>query len=66
MNNKPYTSFSDIITMIYLGKERGMDCPPMDDHPLILDILMERIQELSVKPDEEVLLLIGHGADEGE
>lgn len=40
-------------------------CPPMDDHPLIVDIVEQRIRELSVNPDEEVLLLVGHGADEG-
>lgn len=41
-------------------------CPPMDDHPLIVDILEERIRELTTNPSEEVLLLVGHGADEGE
>ncbi|WP_232697559.1 sirohydrochlorin chelatase [Brevibacillus daliensis] len=41
-------------------------CPPMEDHPLIIDILEERIKELSVDPEKEVLLVIGHGADEGD
>ncbi|MGD8191834.1 sirohydrochlorin chelatase [Brevibacillus ginsengisoli] len=41
-------------------------CAPMDDHPLIVDILEERIRELSIDPREEVLLLVGHGADEGK
>lgn len=41
-------------------------CPPMDDHPLIVEILQERIRELSDDPESEVLLLVGHGADEGE
>lgn len=41
-------------------------CPPMDDHPLILDILEQRIGELTVNPGEETLLLVGHGADDGE
>ncbi|QDX92441.1 cobalamin biosynthesis protein CbiX [Brevibacillus laterosporus] len=41
-------------------------CPPMNDHPFILDILEERIRELSSDPKEEILFLVGHGADEGE
>ncbi|WP_139492179.1 sirohydrochlorin chelatase [Brevibacillus dissolubilis] len=41
-------------------------CPPMNNHPLIVDILVERIRELSTNPAEEVLLLVGHGADEGK
>ncbi|MGO0059080.1 sirohydrochlorin chelatase [Brevibacillus fluminis] len=41
-------------------------CSPMDDHPLIEEILLERIRQLSIDPSEEVLLLVGHGADEGE
>lgn len=41
-------------------------CPPMDDHPLIVEILQERIRELSDDPGSEVLMLVGHGADEGE
>ncbi|NGQ96588.1 cobalamin biosynthesis protein CbiX [Brevibacillus sp. SYP-B805] len=41
-------------------------CPPMDDHPLIVEILKERVRELSARPEDEVLMLVGHGADEGE
>lgn len=41
-------------------------CAPMDDHPLIVDIIAERIRELSIDSREEVLLLVGHGADEGK
>jgi sirohydrochlorin ferrochelatase len=41
-------------------------CPPMDDHPLIVDILLDRVRELSHDPADEVVLLVGHGADEGE
>lgn len=41
-------------------------CSPMDDHPLIVEILLERVRELSVNPSSEVLLLVGHGADDGE
>lgn len=35
---------------------------PMDDHPLILEILERRIRELSMNPEEEVVLLVGHGS----
>lgn len=41
-------------------------CSPMDDHPLIIDILEQRIRELSANPRQETLLLVGHGADEGK
>lgn len=37
---------------------------PMDDSPEVVDVLMERIQELSVNPAAESLLLIGHGSGE--
>lgn len=36
--------------------------PSMDDHPLILEIIERRVQELSVIRQEEVLLLVGHGS----
>nr|WP_239565265.1 CbiX/SirB N-terminal domain-containing protein [Brevibacillus fulvus] len=38
----------------------------MDDHPLIVEILLERARELVKQPEKETLLLVGHGADEGE
>lgn len=41
-------------------------CSPMDDHPLVLQILLERARELSQNPADEVVMLVGHGADEGE
>ncbi|SEM91933.1 sirohydrochlorin chelatase [Lihuaxuella thermophila] len=44
-------------------KARIRMCPAMDDHPLIRDILLERAKEMSVKPEEEVVLLVGHGSD---
>lgn len=44
-------------------KARVRMCPAMDDHPLIRDILLERAKEMSVKPEEEVVLLVGHGSD---
>ncbi|RNA67453.1 sirohydrochlorin chelatase [Alteribacter keqinensis] len=37
---------------------------PMDAHPLILEIIIERIFSLSEGPEEEVLLLAAHGSDE--
>ncbi|MBO8164774.1 MAG: cobalamin biosynthesis protein CbiX [Brevibacillus sp.] len=40
-------------------------CSPMDDHPLIEEILLERARELSTDPSSEVVVLVGHGADEG-
>ncbi|SHF12255.1 Sirohydrochlorin ferrochelatase [Seinonella peptonophila] len=36
---------------------------PMDDHPLIAEILIERAERLSQHPSEEVLMLIGHGSE---
>jgi len=41
-------------------------CEPMNDHPLVVDILLERATELSANPADEVLMIVGHGADEGE
>ncbi|WP_096190117.1 sirohydrochlorin chelatase [Evansella halocellulosilytica] len=37
---------------------------PMDTHPLILDIIEERVKSLSVNPEKEVLLFVAHGSDE--
>lgn len=37
-------------------------CSPLEAHPIVLNILEERVQELSVIPEDEVLLLIGHGS----
>jgi sirohydrochlorin ferrochelatase len=37
---------------------------PIDDDPVIADILIEKISPLSVAPDKELLLLIGHGSVE--
>lgn len=41
-------------------------CPPMDDHPLVEEILLDRARELSIDPASEVVVLVGHGADKGE
>mgnify|MGYP003640467409 CR=1 FL=1 len=34
---------------------------PLDDHPLVAEILMDRIQKLSVDPSKETVLLVAHG-----
>ncbi|RKL68612.1 cobalamin biosynthesis protein CbiX [Salipaludibacillus neizhouensis] len=36
---------------------------PMDTHPLVLDIIMERVNSLSEYPEKEVLLFVAHGSD---
>lgn len=35
--------------------------PPLDDHPVVAQILHERIQELSTNPSNETVLLAAHG-----
>lgn len=37
---------------------------PIDDHPDIADILYGKIEELSVTPSEEIVLVVGHGSKE--
>lgn len=39
-------------------------CEPMDDHPLVIQLIFERIASMSVDPKNEVLLLVAHGSDE--
>lgn len=34
---------------------------PLDDHPLVAQIIYERINELSTNPGEEMVILVGHG-----
>ncbi|MCH5586526.1 cobalamin biosynthesis protein CbiX [Shimazuella sp. AN120528] len=36
---------------------------PMNDHPLILDVLAERVHALSTDISNEIILLVGHGSD---
>ncbi|ERI10676.1 sirohydrochlorin chelatase [Aneurinibacillus aneurinilyticus] len=36
---------------------------PMDSHEKVHEILCERIQELSVQPEEEIVMLAAHGSD---
>ncbi|GAA5522076.1 hypothetical protein LQ318_10010 [Aliifodinibius salicampi] len=35
--------------------------PPLDDHPVVAEILNKRIQELSSNPANETVLLVAHG-----
>ncbi|BAU29829.1 sirohydrochlorin ferrochelatase [Aneurinibacillus soli] len=37
---------------------------PMDAHPCIRTLLRKRVCELSVRPEEEALLLVAHGSEE--
>lgn len=37
---------------------------PIDDDPLIAELLLDNITELSVRPEQEALLLVGHGSKE--
>jgi sirohydrochlorin cobaltochelatase len=39
-------------------------CDPMDDHPAVLELLVERVNSLSVEPKNESLLIVAHGSDE--
>ncbi len=39
-------------------------CAPINDDPLIAEICLEKIRPLSVHPEREILLMIGHGSDE--
>lgn len=38
-------------------------CPPMDDHPLIAAIVVERARALAKDPAREALVLVGHGSE---
>ncbi len=39
---------------------------PLDDHPLVADILMDRIEKLSINPSKETILLVAHGPNSEE
>ncbi len=39
---------------------------PLDSHPLVAEILFERIIELSVEPEVETVLVVAHGPDSEE
>ncbi len=36
----------------------------LDDHPLVADILYSRLKELSTKPANETVIIVGHGPNE--
>jgi sirohydrochlorin ferrochelatase len=36
----------------------------MDDHPLIVDVLLDKLRSLTADPSQEVLVVVGHGARE--
>ncbi|MDQ0256611.1 sirohydrochlorin ferrochelatase [Evansella vedderi] len=38
-------------------------CDAMDDHPLMIEILLERVKELSEEPAKEVVMLVAHGSE---
>lgn len=38
-------------------------CSPLEAHPLVVNLLKERVQALSTQPDEELLFLVGHGSE---
>lgn len=44
-------------------RTRMIWCPPLEDHALVEEILVERVQELSRNPSAEELLLVGHGCE---
>jgi len=39
---------------------------PLNDHPLVAEILSERIGELSKNPEDETLILVAHGPNDEE
>ncbi|MDZ7695086.1 MAG: hypothetical protein U5K69_28875 [Balneolaceae bacterium] len=40
--------------------------PPLDDHPVVANILSKRIQELSTNPANETVLVVAHGPNSEE
>lgn len=34
---------------------------PLDDHPLVVEIIMDRIKSVSTNPEKETILLVAHG-----
>jgi sirohydrochlorin cobaltochelatase len=44
-------------------RARFLWCQPLEDHPLVEQIVCERLRALSVDPHREALLLVGHGSD---
>lgn len=40
--------------------------PPLDDHPLVAEIVLDRIETLSVNPQKETVLIVAHGPNGDE
>lgn len=57
----PFPVETDVLPLEFDARVRF--CRPMDDHPFIARILTERAMELSNAPQNEWLLLVGHGND---
>ncbi|PYI50076.1 sirohydrochlorin chelatase [Paenibacillus flagellatus] len=38
-------------------------CEPLDDDPIVADMVLERLRGLSSRPDRERVLLVGHGSE---
>lgn len=38
-------------------------CPPLEDHPLVEEIVVQRVKAIASNPRQEALLLVGHGSD---
>ena len=57
----PYPVEADVTPIGFNARVRF--CRPMDDHPFIARILTERAKELSAVPQDEWVLLVGHGND---
>lgn len=38
---------------------------PMDDDPELVDVVLDRLKEMSIQPSRESVLLVGHGSDRG-
>lgn len=45
------------------GNLRFLWCPPPEDHPLVEQIVLDRLASLSDDPRREALLLVGHGSE---
>lgn len=38
-------------------------CSPIDEDPIATEIIYTKIKELSIQPNQEILILVGHGSD---
>jgi len=45
------------------SESRFVLTPALDDHPLVAAILADRLAAISKNPDEEILILVGHGTN---